>query len=650
MRNIDITQISEFPFVITGAQAVFDQDGEMLLDENGNPRTVFARSNDIWDENEGKTQSDLNKELKSAKPAIATITTPGIVQPDGDTITVDANGKIKVKGGGSSPVPEGVLTKDDVQNTLNAEGQSEMVDIPLSAAAGYRLNQRLAQDIPVADGVTITVDKDQMPRVAKAFTAAVTSTSKQLATGAQIYTAIHSEIEGKVDEDTITIVNGKLAANVGESTANLATKGQVSAAISTALAGFSPSGGGVNVIGSESILITPGENASTISANVDTKATANSGKLLTSGTIYTALKEVTDSIPQNTDDIDYYQTRLTDELDIIEDALWARNTIDFSKVTSATSTTPDSWSSDINDVIFGGTASETTKLAQLFDSVPVAVLVQLDSSKTQWSLGIASSFVDGYQYITITLSDYIIKFRKNTSTGKYGVQYSVVTVEDPNKGKVTTAEEIKYLNASLSSKGGISINNVQNALDSLENNVIFTNDVAYVTSLQDLPVDKYSIVATINSIQTGISFNGTPKNGQEYTIEIINDTDSVISQPLPMTLTSSYDNNIVWQSDNTGVDIDPYAISEISIKVVKAFRKFKHAVYQYATWSTSSKAWTVTDTIGNPSDATTTIYKGTSDWDSENNIPTATPTSNVIWRVEEDQIISGEYTTYYIKS
>ena len=84
-----------------------------------------------------------------------------------------------------------------------------------------------------------------------------------------------------------------------------------------------------------------------------------------------------------------------------------------------------------------------------------------------------------------------------------------------------------------------------------------------VTTLTNLPVDKYSIAATVSAAST-ISFASTPQNGMEYVIDIKNTSSSDITQPIPT------DSN--WQCDVDSVTLPAGKVASISIRYV-------HSIY-----------------------------------------------------------------------
>lgn len=84
-----------------------------------------------------------------------------------------------------------------------------------------------------------------------------------------------------------------------------------------------------------------------------------------------------------------------------------------------------------------------------------------------------------------------------------------------------------------------------------------------VTTLANLPVDKYSIAATVSAAST-ISFASMPQNGMEYVIDIKNTSSSDITQPIPT------DSN--WQCDVDSITLTAGKVTSISIRYI-------HSVY-----------------------------------------------------------------------
>lgn len=84
-----------------------------------------------------------------------------------------------------------------------------------------------------------------------------------------------------------------------------------------------------------------------------------------------------------------------------------------------------------------------------------------------------------------------------------------------------------------------------------------------VTTLASLPIDKYGIQAKVTSATT-LSFAGTPSNGMEYMIDILNNSSSDIVQTLPNT--GSY------QSNAESITLPAGKVTSISVRYV--FSKF----------------------------------------------------------------------------
>ena len=84
-----------------------------------------------------------------------------------------------------------------------------------------------------------------------------------------------------------------------------------------------------------------------------------------------------------------------------------------------------------------------------------------------------------------------------------------------------------------------------------------------VTTLSSLPIDKYGIQAKVTSATT-LSFAGTPSNGMEYMIDILNNSSSDIVQTLPNT--GSY------QSNAESITLPKGKVTSISVRYV--FSKF----------------------------------------------------------------------------
>lgn len=89
------------------------------------------------------------------------------------------------------------------------------------------------------------------------------------------------------------------------------------------------------------------------------------------------------------------------------------------------------------------------------------------------------------------------------------------------------------------------------------------NQFNSVNTLASLPVDKYGIQAKVTSATT-LSFAGTPANGMEYMIDILNNSSSDIVQTLPNT--GSY------QSNAESITLPKGKVTSISVRYV--FSKF----------------------------------------------------------------------------
>lgn len=80
-----------------------------------------------------------------------------------------------------------------------------------------------------------------------------------------------------------------------------------------------------------------------------------------------------------------------------------------------------------------------------------------------------------------------------------------------------------------------------------------------VATLSRLPIDKYGIKATVTEA-TPLSFAITPNDGMEYVIDILNNTDADIVQPLP--------NGDDWQVPKDSITLVAGKVTEISVRYV----------------------------------------------------------------------------------
>ena len=89
------------------------------------------------------------------------------------------------------------------------------------------------------------------------------------------------------------------------------------------------------------------------------------------------------------------------------------------------------------------------------------------------------------------------------------------------------------------------------------------NQYNSVTTLTSLPTDRYSIQAKVTAATT-LSFLGTPKNGMEYMIDILNNSSSDIIQSLP--------NTDPYQSNVDSITLPAGKVTSISVRYV--FNKY----------------------------------------------------------------------------
>lgn len=80
-----------------------------------------------------------------------------------------------------------------------------------------------------------------------------------------------------------------------------------------------------------------------------------------------------------------------------------------------------------------------------------------------------------------------------------------------------------------------------------------------VTTLAGLPIDKYGIKATVTQA-TSMSFALAPMDGMEYIIDILNNTNANIDQPLP--------NGDDWQVPKESITLVAGKVTEISVRYV----------------------------------------------------------------------------------
>ena len=89
---------------------------------------------------------------------------------------------------------------------------------------------------------------------------------------------------------------------------------------------------------------------------------------------------------------------------------------------------------------------------------------------------------------------------------------------------------------------------------------VILNDVGSV-NLGSLPVDKYSLKYTYTSATAvALAFSGTPEEGREFMLDILNNTAADIEQPIP--------NADPWQSEDASVTLVAGKVTPISIRYV----------------------------------------------------------------------------------
>lgn len=88
-------------------------------------------------------------------------------------------------------------------------------------------------------------------------------------------------------------------------------------------------------------------------------------------------------------------------------------------------------------------------------------------------------------------------------------------------------------------------------------NTAISTVINSVTTLTNLPTDKYGIKATVSG-NTAISFASTPPEGSEYMIDILS----------PTAFTQAIPNAGEWQSDEASIDVEANKVTSISIRYI----------------------------------------------------------------------------------
>ena len=92
-----------------------------------------------------------------------------------------------------------------------------------------------------------------------------------------------------------------------------------------------------------------------------------------------------------------------------------------------------------------------------------------------------------------------------------------------------------------------------------DNQSIVPTRLSVVTSLESLPIDYYSIKATVSAATT-MSFAATPMEGMEFMIDVLNSSTGDIEQALP--------NADGWQSNEETVTLVAGAVTPISVRYI----------------------------------------------------------------------------------
>lgn len=99
--------------------------------------------------------------------------------------------------------------------------------------------------------------------------------------------------------------------------------------------------------------------------------------------------------------------------------------------------------------------------------------------------------------------------------------------------------------------------------DSQDGSLVLT-DVSTVETLTDLPVENYSIKASLSAnSDTAISFRSTPAEGMEYMIDVKNNHTDAITVKLP-----NGDSDGTWQCDAEQITISAGKIASISVRFI----------------------------------------------------------------------------------
>lgn len=148
------------------------------------------------------------------------------------------------------------------------------------------------------------------------------------------------------------------------------------------------------------------------------------------------------------------------------------------------------------------------------------------------------------------------------SAGLYKVtvdtQGHVSNVTAVTKADITAlgipAQDTTYPLATTSSNGLMSNTDKTN----LDNSLRLTS-INSVTTLASLPIDKYSIKATVSAATT-MTFASTPIEGMEFMIDVLNTSSADITQALP--------NGSGWQSSEESVTLTAGAVTPISVRYI----------------------------------------------------------------------------------
>lgn len=235
--------------------------------------------------------------------------------------------------------------------------------------------------------------------------------------------------------------------------------------------------------------------------------------------------------------------------------------------TDTNTTYPQATSSTLGLVKIGYSTSGKNYAVQLDSDGKMYTNVPWTDNNTTYSAGTGIS-LSGTTFSNSGVRSVTAGSSSNQLSVNTGGTTSTITINNvanatnattaTSANKLSTARNISlsgFVTGSTSFDGSkdVTINTTINIFDAM------FHQYNSVTTLTAMPIDKYNIKATVTEATT-ISFAGTPAEGMEYMIEVLNSSSSNITQPIP--------NDSEWQSDYSEIVLTAGRVTSISIKYI----------------------------------------------------------------------------------